>query len=468
MSKRLDRRMLSVIFALAWPTMLEELMQTAVQYIDTAMVGALGTQATAAVGATSTVAWLVGSTVSAVGVGFLAFISQCSGAGEQEKARRASAQAVSMTLVVGLLLTVVTTGLSEKVTQWMQVEESIRPAAAQYFLILYSPMLFRAASIIFATVLRSVGDTKTPMRVSLNMNLVNIVLNFLLIYSSRSITLFGRSIPVWGAGWGINGAAAASAVAYVYGGIAMTVRLFRHPEISPKGQRFLPDKTILGPCWKVAFPNMLQRFGTSLGYVAFAAMINALGDTATAAHTIANTVESLFYIPGWGMQTAAATLAGNALGAKDYPRLHALVKTILPLEIGLMLVGGGLLLIFAPQLMSIFTKDPEVKALGSTVLRMVAVSEPFYGVPIVLEGVMQGVGRTVPPFVFNILGMWCVRIFGTFLCTRVFGLGLVAAWGCMIGHNLLLFVIYIVFYAMGKVFPPEASGCTQQTGIRNE
>ena len=62
---------------------------------------------------------------------------------------------------------------------------------------------------------------------------------------------------------------------------------------------------------------MLQRFGTSLGYVAFAAMINALGDTSTAAHTIANTVESLFYIPGWGMQTAAATLAGNAMGARD-------------------------------------------------------------------------------------------------------------------------------------------------------
>ena len=72
MSKRLDRNMLSVIFALAWPTMLEELMQTAVQYIDTAMVGTLGTQATAAVGATGTVSWLVGSTVSAVGVGFLA------------------------------------------------------------------------------------------------------------------------------------------------------------------------------------------------------------------------------------------------------------------------------------------------------------------------------------------------------------------------------------------------------------
>ena len=198
---------------------------------------------------------------------------------------------------------------------------------------------------------------------------------------------------------------------------------------------------------------MLQRFGTSLGYVAFAAMINALGDTSTAAHTIANTVESLFYIPGWGMQTAAATLAGNAMGARDGKKLKSLAGTLLPLEVGLMVISGGLLAIFAPQLMSIFTRDPQVKELGTTVLRMVAVSEPFYGVPIVLEGIMQGTGRTVPPFVFNILGMWCVRIFGTFICTRFLGLGLIAAWGCMIGHNLLLFALFAALFVTGRIYP---------------
>lgn len=148
---------------------------------------------------------------------------------------------------------------------------------------------------------------------------------------------------------------------------------------------------------------MLQRFATSLGYVAFASMINALGETATAAHTIANTVESAFYIPGWGMQTAAATLAGNAWGAGDEKRLKRLARTILPLEVGLMILSGGLLFLFAPQLMHLFSRDAQVIALGITVLRMVAVSEPFYGVPIVIEGIMQGIGNTVAPFVYNVL-----------------------------------------------------------------
>ena len=94
--------MLPVIITLAWPTMLEQLMQTAVQYIDTAMVGSLGTEATAAVGATTTVNWLVGSTISALGVGFLAFISQSDGAGDRESVKKASAQSVLVTLVAGL------------------------------------------------------------------------------------------------------------------------------------------------------------------------------------------------------------------------------------------------------------------------------------------------------------------------------------------------------------------------------
>ena len=458
--KRLDIPMLGVIFSLAWPTMLQELMQTAVQYIDTAMVGSLGTQATAAVGATGTVAWLVNGTVSALGVGFLACISQAMGAGEQERAKRAAAQSVLMALMVGTILTVLTTGLGSSIVRWMQVAPVIRDAAAQYFRILYLPMLFRAMNILFSMVLRAVGDARTPMQVGLRVNCLNVLLNTLFIYPAGTVHLMG--ISLWGAGWGINGAAAASAIAYTYGGISMAVRLWRHPLISPRGQRFAPDSNVLMPCLKVALPNMLQRFGTSLGYVAFASMINALGDVSAAAHTIANTVESLFYIPGWGMQTAAAALAGNAYGARDGRKLRSLGRTFLPLEVGLMLFSGGMLFLFAPQLVGLFTRDPEVTKLSVTVLRMVAVSEPFYGVPIVLEGLMQGVGKTMVPFLFNIAGMWGVRIFGTFLCTRLLGMGLVSAWGCMIGHNLLLFVLFTVYYAGGKALPELKDGDTTE------
>ena len=100
----LNFSMIAVIMSLAWPTMLEQLMQTAVQYIDTAMVGALGTDATAAVGATSTVNWLIGSTISAFGVGFLSYIAKACGAGDKAAAKRATSQAVMVVLLVGAFL----------------------------------------------------------------------------------------------------------------------------------------------------------------------------------------------------------------------------------------------------------------------------------------------------------------------------------------------------------------------------
>ena len=447
--QKLPWEMLPTIFALAWPTMLEQLLQTAVQYIDTAMVGSLGTQATAAVGATSTVNWLVSSTISALGIGFLSYVSQACGAGDIKKVGRASAQAVLTVLICGFIFTGLTLGLSGYVPAWMQVDPVIQSLTAQYFFILYTPMLFRTATIIFGTLLRAVGDSKTPMRVGFLVNVVNVVLNFLLIYPSREFL----GCPIWGAGMGVVGAAVASAISFVAGGICITVALWRHPVISPGGQSLRPDWEILKPCLKVALPNAMQRFGTSLGYVAFAAMINSVGEIATAAHTIANTVESAFYIPGYGMQTAAATLAGNALGANDNRRAKNLAQMIIFVEVVLMTFSGGLLFLFAPHMMQLFSSDLQVIALGATVLRMVAVSEPFYGVAIIIEGMMQGMGNTILPFVFSISGMWGIRIIGTFLCTQLLGMGLVSAWSCMIAHNMALFAAFVVCYISGKWNP---------------
>ena len=451
--KNLDRQTMRIILALAWPTMLEQLMQTAVQYIDTAMVGSLGTNAMAAVGATTTVGWLMGGLVSAWGVGFLAFISKACGAGDKDAAAKAVAQAVIVTVCAGVTFTVLTLSLSGVIPVWMQVAESVRPLATQYFFILYTPMLFRAATIIFGTVLRAAGDTKTPMKVGVWVNIINVTLNFLLIYPTRPLTVLGLTFTMPGAGMGVVGAALASAIAVAVGGIYITVVLWKHPVISPRGQRFRPDWSILKPTVKVAIPNMLQRFGTSLGYVSFAAMINALGEVATSAHTVANTVESLFYIPGYGMQTAAATLAGNAYGAKDPQRMKKLARMFIPIEVGLMIISGGALFLFAPPLVKLFSADAAVIALGITVLRMVAVSEPFYGFSIIVEGMMQGVGRTKLPFVFNVAGMWGVRILGTFICTNFFGMGLVSAWACMIAHNLLLFGLFLGCYIKGTWNP---------------
>ena len=445
------------MLGLAWPTMLEQMLQVAAQYVDSAMVGRLGAAATAAVGATTTINWMVGSTLSSLGVGFLAYIAREYGAQRYENARRAVAQSVLAVMFAGLLFTAAALSLARYIPGWMNADDEIRSTAARYFFIIYSPMLLRAAQVVFGTVLRASGETRTPMKVNLLMNLVNVVLNFLLIYQTRDIRLLGATLRMPGAGLGVTGAAIGTAAGFAVGGAAMTVALWRHPRISPKGRRLKPDPDILKPCLRVAMPAALQRFGTSFGYVAFASLINSLGTVSTAAHAIANTAESAFYIPAYGIQTAAATLSGNANGMKDQAYMKSITRTLLILEASMMAVSGAVLFVLAPRMMALFTPDAEVISLGTKVLRMVAVTEPLYGIAVVLEGIFMGVGDTMYAFCCNIVGMWGVRVLGTVILVKGFGLGLTAAWGAMIAHNILLCIMFALRYRSQR-WNPLVSG----------
>ena len=158
------------------------------------------------------------------------------------------------------------------------------------------------------------------------------------------------------------------------------------------------------------------------------------------------------------MMAAAATLAGNAIGAGDKEKLHKVSRMTILCEVLMMVFTGSLLFIFAPSMVRLFSKDMAVIALCSTVLRMVACSEPFFGVSNVLEGILQGAGDTRFSFAVNIIAVWTVRILGTYIFTRLLGFGLEAAWGCMIAHNMTTFLCYTIYYRKGKWAHPITEG----------
>jgi len=358
-----------------------------------------------------------------------------------------------MALITGVALTIIVLPIARFVPVWMNADPSIREAAGTYFFIVYTPMIFRSAAIIYGTVLRAAGDTKTPMVVNAATNIINMVLNFFMIYGTRAITVFGRVITLPGMDLGTTGAAIASAIAFVIGGVWMTVAVYRSRILSPRGMSLKPDPAILRPCFRVALPALLQRIATSSGYVAFSGMINTLGEVATGAHTIANTAESAFYIPGYGMQAAASTLIGMSYGEKNPKKMKSICHMLLIVEILVMILSGACLFFGAEAIMRIFTKSEEIIEVGTTVLMMVALSEPAYGIAIIIEGIFHGVGDTMSTFVYGTAGMWGVRILGTYIFVILLGHGLVAAWACMIAHNLVLSVLLSIRYIRGKWNP---------------
>lgn len=444
---------LKMIFALAWPTVLEQILITAVSYVDTAMVGRYSDNASAIVGCTMTVNWLIGGIVSAIAVGFLSFIARAVGAGEHELVKKAAAQATGMSLITGIVLSIIVLPIAKFVPAWMNADPAIREEAGTYFFIIYTPMIFRSAAIIYGTVLRAAGDTKTPMVVNAATNIINMILNFFMIYPTRVITVFGTALVLPGLDLGTTGAAIASTIAFTVGGVWMTAAVYKSRILSPRGMSLKPDPAILKPCFRVAFPALLQRIATSSGYVAFSGMINTLGEVATGAHTIANTAESAFYIPGYGMQAAASTLIGISYGEKNPKKMKSICHMLLIIEVLVMILSGGCLFFGAEAIMRIFTKSEEIISVGTKVLMMVALSEPAYGIAIIIEGIFHGVGDTMSTFVYGASGMWGVRILGTYIFVILLGHGLVAAWACMIAHNLVLSLFLSIRYIRGKWNP---------------
>ena len=430
-----NRELMGTIFHLAWPTIVEQALQTVVSYADTAQVGAIGANASASVGLTTSVMWLVNAPMFAIGMGFLSVISRALGADDRQTARRAAMQAIWMTVVLGLVEGVIAVAVSPVLPVWLGAEQEIQRDAAIYFGIVSLPMLSRCSTIILASVLRATKNTRTPMIFNTIMNVINITLNAILIGP---------------AGLGVAGAAIATAIGYAVGGTLMFVSVLRSPVLDLRTMPVRLDWAILKRCLSIGLPIAGERITACLGQVLFTALIARLGTVSVAAHSIGITAEQAFYIPGYGMQTAAATLCGFSAGEKDEKKLMQYSSAICVMAVVLM---GSLstLMFFIPELiLGIFTRDAAVIALGTQLLKIVAFSEPFFAAAIIMEGVFNGVGDTKAPFAISLMTMWGIRILFTFLVVNVFHLGLASVWLCMVGDNVTRCILLVFRYFRGS------------------
>lgn len=441
-----------MIMTLALPTIIEQALQTIVQYTDTAMVGRLGADASAAVGLTTSITWLVNSPMFAAGIGVLACTARFSGSRDMESLRKTGVQALYLVLIVGITEGVLFTAASSHIPGWLGAESSIQKEAGLYFTIVSLPMLFRASNLILSSALRGVKDMKTPMKVNLLINLMNIILNYFFIYETRTVCAAGIEFTMPGAGLGVAGAAAATAISQTAGGILMFAAFMRNKKIGIRTGTLKWDGDIMRRCVFIGIPVALERICVSLGHVTFTSFVTQLGTTAFASHSIAMTAEQAFYIPGYGMQAAASTLVGNAVGERNAAKLKKVSKQLMMIAFCMMTVTGALLFMFPQPLMRLFTPDEQVIKGGVAVLRIVALSEPVFGVVIMLEGIFNGAGDTKMPFVISMVSMWGVRLVSTWVCIHRFGLGLNAVWLCMVADNVCRFILLTAKYRHWKIY----------------
>lgn len=437
---------------LAWPVFLEQILVSLVGYMDTAMVGSLGKNATAAVSISNAPMFLVNGVIMALGVGFTALISRAVGADEIERAKKLMRQAIFAVVMLGVPISIGFFSLARQIPAWMGGAPEILDDAATYNRIIAVGLVFRTLSMILTSLYRGYGDTKTPLVANMAVNIINVVGNFLLIFETREITLAGASFTMPGAGWGVAGAAVATSGSAIVGALILLMVTFLRPgpmKLSIRGD-YRPDREIFKSVGKISVPAALERITMSLASILTTSTIATLGTAAVAANSLALTAESISFMPGFALGTAATTLVGQSLGAKRADLAQKYVRTTVIISAAMMLVFGTLLYIFATQLVGLFTPDEEVIELGAVCLRISAYIQIPQVIASVLSGGMRGAGDTKWTFFIISGAMWLIRIPMTLIGIRVLGYGLDFAYYAMNADICARCIGYYLRYRTGR------------------
>ena len=437
------REEISAVLALSWPAIVQQLMLTLVQYIDTAMVGSLGPNATASVGVVSSSVWLFNGLLGAAATGFAVQVAQHIGARETERARSVVRESMLFSLLFGVFMGSAAAALSFSLPGLLGAEEAIRPDASAYFLIVGCSMPFLMAINLMSSLLRCMGDTRTPMLFNITLNILNTIFNFLLIYEPREASVFGLRVFLPGAGLGVPGAALGSALASLLVALLFLRRFLSRdfPLRISLRDRFRFTRDCLSAMIRIAIPQAMAHTASCGAQIAVTVIVAGLGTQAVAANSLAVTAEALCYQPGYGVSTAATTLVGQSIGAgrRDLAVRFARVSTLLGMAI---MTGTGLLMfLFAEPLIGMFTPDADVMRLGASVLRIEAFTEPLFAASIVASGAFSGAGDTKWSFAANLLSMWGIRLPIALLLIGSLGLtGMWIAMACELSIKGLVFL----------------------------
>ncbi len=377
------------------PAILTQITTIVMQYIDSAMVGALGANASAAIGLVATATWLLSGVTYAVAAGFSVQTAHRIGAGDNVGARTVVRHGLVAALVVSGLMGLGAALISAPLPVWLGGAADITADAAAYFFTFALMLPFSQLNSLTSSFLQCTGDMVTPSILNAVMCILDVIFNALLI----------PHYGVFGAGLGTMLACAVTSLIMLWCccGRNAALRLRRN-------ERHGLDADILKNAFKIGAPVAVQEIAMNGALVVSTMIIAPLGNVALAANSFAVTAENLCYMPGFGISSAAATVVGRSVGAGD----AALAKRYgnICTALGAVLLGlcGGVLMFACPLLFRFLTPDLVVRELAAQVLRIELFAEPLFGVSIVAAGVLRGAGDTFVPSLLNLGSIWIVRL----------------------------------------------------------
>lgn len=396
----------TLVWLLALPAILSQLVLIAMNYIDAAMVGSLGANASASIGLMSTSTWLLGEIAPSLASGFSVQVAHRIGARDPEKARTILRQGMLTIFVLSIAIGLLAMAIAPYLPYWLGGNDEICEDAGRYFFVFGCNVPLFAMNFLLSGMLRCAGNMKVPSVVSILICVLNVCFNYLFIFVL---------------GLGVLGAALGTTAGLAVSLVILITYIFTHEPFAGSAA-WRPEYKVVRKAIHIGGPMALEHIVLCSAQVCITLIVAPLGTIAIAANAFGIIIEGLCYMPGFGISDAATTLVGQSIGANRNDLRHSFGWLSIGLGIGIMTIMGALMYFGAPYLMPLMTPDIAVQELTTTVLRIEALAEPLYAASIVTYGVFVGAGDTMKPCLMNLGSIWAVRIPLALMLSRTMGL----------------------------------------------
>ena len=382
------------VMVLALPVTVTTLLQRAESIVAVFLVGGLGATSIAAVGLGQLLAFVATTLISGISVGTNVIVAQLWGARRQHDAGEAARHFLWLSIAASLFLAGLGIVGNRFVMQELGAEPTVIALALPYSTFIFFVFPCTVLIHVLSSILQGTGDTRTPMYGLIGVNLLHVLLAYPLIYGH------------WGApALGLKGAAIAVGLAEATGCLYLLLRC--RPILKASSTLRLD---LIRSIWDVGASVSGERIVQQAGIFLYTKLVLLYGTVAYAAHQVGLSIESLSFLPGYGLAIAAATMVGQSIGAGKYTRAKLENWEANRLAIAIMTCMGIVFFFFPDMLLRTFTTDEAVIELGTVFLKIVAVLQIPLALTMVLAGSLRGAGDTRFIMGATMIGMWGVRV----------------------------------------------------------
>lgn len=419
---KLDRKADKEIINLAWPSITEQILEMFVGMASTMFMGSIGTAAVAAVGMVNMLMGFLQTVFSGLSIGTTVIIARVTGEGDRTEAKRTLVQSGYMALLAGIFLLVAGKIFSAAILRFFLggAEIKVFNLGFSYFSIILFNLPFFVLDIIVSGAMRGAGDTKTPMVITAGVNVLNIFLNIVFIFGVPFL-----QIPAMG----VAGSAIAVTISRIIGVTVRVLVLFNRKGL--KLNLSLKDDFHIKPqlmkrIINIGVPGFLEQFVMQGGFLVMQVIIVTMGTVAMASYQIGININALAFFPIFGLAIANTTLVGQSLGERRYDKAHTYAYESLKITMLFGFVLGVLMFVFAPQMATLYTRDPLAIREAVGIVRTFAVVEPLLAILGVCSATLKAAGDIKYVMITSLVGLWFLRVLPSFLLDRWLGLGLTA------------------------------------------